>query len=124
MTAPTSQVSFGGVDISGYCTLGEGGLSLAEDLDSAGWSDLVMSDGTIVRQVFFQKGQIVISGAGTIPPELKSLDLTTTKELVIPDLEEAGGTKTHTVWAAFQQTSAINASGAARVGWTLTCREA
>jgi len=124
MTTPTSQVTFGGVDISGYCTLGAGGLQVAYSLAPAGHTDLNMSDGTLVRQVFFSKQQIIVTGAGTVPPELRALDLETTKSLTVPDAEEVGGTKTYTVWGTLQENHNINASGAGRVGWTLTCREA
>ncbi|MCP4304707.1 MAG: hypothetical protein GY788_07490 [bacterium] len=124
MTAPVSQVSFGGVDISGYCTLGESGLNNSYALDPAGHADLYMSDGTLVRQVFFSKQQIIVAGTGTIPPELRALDLSTTQSLEIPDVEEAGGTRTYSVWATLQENHSVNASGAGRVGWTLTCREA
>lgn len=124
MTAPTSQVTFGGVSISGWATLGEGGLGIDYSLASQGHSDLVMSDGTNVRQAFFQKWQIIITGAGTIPPALRALDLTSTKSLTVPDPEEAGGTAAYTVWATLKENHSINAGGASRAGWTLTCREA
>jgi hypothetical protein len=124
MTTPTSQVTFGGVSISGYSTLGAGGLRVSYALAPQGSSDLDMSDGTLVRQVFFSKKQIVVSGAGTVPPALRALDLTTTKSLTVPDAEEGGGTKNYTVWATLQENHDINAPGAGRVGWSLTCREA
>ena len=103
MTTPTSQVTFGGVSISGYCTLGAGGLSVSYDRAPAGQADLDMSDGTLVRQVFFTKWAITVTGAGTVPPALRALDLTTTKSLTVPDAEEGGGTKTYTVWGTLQE---------------------
>lgn len=125
MSAPASQVTFGGVAISGYSTLGEGGLQIAYSQVTAGQSDLDMSDGTLVRQSFFSKWQIVITGSGTVPPQLRALEpLTTTKSLTVPDVEGSGGTETYTVWGTLQEDHSINAQGSARATWSLTCREA
>lgn len=125
MTAPTSQITFGGVAISGWSTLGQGGLQIDYELDSDGWSDLIMSDGTNVRQSFFQKWRITVTGTGTVPPQLRALDLTTTKSLILPDPEDTDdGLVTYTVWATLNEGHAINGSGAGRATWTLVCREA
>ena len=122
MSAPTSQVTIGGVDVSGYCTLGASGLGAAHGYAPEGRNDLVLSDGTLVRQQFFHKRTISIAGSGTIPPGLIGLNTSAAISVSIPDGD--GGTLALSIWATITQNDSLNAGAdGARHSWAVTGRE-
>lgn len=116
MTAPTTQVTFGGVAIDGYATIG---LGIAYE-EFGGFTDLRQMDGTGVRQHAWTKQRITVTGTGWAPTALRALDLSTSKTLVVPDPEGGGGTGTYTVLARLREQHNPNT---ADVSWTLSCDE-
>ena len=116
MTAPTSQISFGGVDVSGYASLG---LTVAYE-DIGGFTILRQMDGTGVRQQAWTKKRITLNCTGWAPTALRALNYSTTKSLTVPDPEGGGGTETYTVFAELREQHAINTGD---VSWLLVCEE-
>ncbi len=117
MTAPTSQITLGGVGLDGLATLG-----LRIDYQAVGNTYLQLADGSTVHQNFFEKQQITFTCSGWAPSGVRALSRSTSHALVVPDPEEVGGTRSYTVWIIdLRETHDVNRASAS---WTMVCREA
>jgi len=116
MTAPTSQVTVGAVDVSGYCT-----QNVSVQYSQIGGTTILRQmDGTGVKQTAWTKKRFTVTGDGRAPTALRDLDYSSSLSVTVPDPEEVGGTKSYTVFAEITEQHQINAG---RASWTLTCEE-
>ena len=116
MTAPTSQVTVGAVNVSGYATQN----CRIQYQPIGGYTVLRQSDGTGIRQQAWTKTRLVITGDGRAPTALRAISYAAALSVTVPDPEEAGGTQTYTVFAELNEQHDINAG---RSSWSLTCEE-
>lgn len=123
MTAPSSQVTFATIDISGYASLG---LRITHGVVPGGRSVLRMADGSAVVQEFWTKRLITLTCSGIAPSGLLGVDYSDTHTLVVPDPDNpAGGglpgSLSLTVVAQPVREDLDINSG--RASWTLICEE-
>ena len=116
MTAPTSQVTVGAVDVSGYAT-----KNVSVQYRSIGGSTILrQSDGTGIKQTAWTKIGFTVTGDGRAPTALRALSYDAAVSVTVPDPEEVSGTKTYTVFAELSEQHDINAGTSS---WSLTCEE-
>ena len=123
MSDPSSQITFAGVSLSGFATLG---LRVGYDKVPGGASVLRMANGDAVRQEFWDKALITLTCTGVAPSGLKGLDYDQTFTLIVPDPDDPGATglpqsASYTVYASLREEHDINGAVSA---WTLVCEEA
>lgn len=116
MTAPTSQVTVGAVDVSGYATRN----CRIQYQPIGGYAILRQSDGTGIRQQSWTKTRLIITGDGRVPTALRAIAYDAALSVTVPDPEEVMGTKTYTVFAELDEQHDINAGLSS---WSLTCEE-
>jgi hypothetical protein len=87
---------------------------------AGGGSNLRMADGTITRQVSWEKRRVILTSTGWIDPALSSIDWSKQITLTVPD---AGGTRSFTGYCDEPQDNRGDSGGAVECRWVLTLEE-
>lgn len=111
-----SRVTVAGVAISANAT-----LSVDVQVQSGGGAtNLRLADGSITRQVAWDKRRVTLTCSGWIPPAISAVDWSAQITIIVP---APGGTSSYTGYCDRPQQSIGDSSGAVRTQWTLTLDE-
>lgn len=118
MTAPTSQITIGSIDLSAYASLG-----LSVSYEHFGDNFLTMADGSLQHQAFYQKERFTVGCTGWAPSALREVDRSSTYDVTIPDPERVDKQRIHSgmYMIAFSEQHDVNN---ATVSWSATFESA